>query len=160
VNTLCVNPYQRYYRTRGCAYRDTCPIRTQCPYCPHQFENNNYMNMGPEMYGDPNMGIQADPNMAMYTDPNMAMYNNPNMGMYANPNRGIYSIDPAFDPMHSQNSMYDNYGYDNLHSAENMCPVQIPSKYDKDMNVYNKYGYINPKENINSPWDNNRMYLE
>ncbi|MDD4295703.1 MAG: hypothetical protein PHC69_01960 [Ruminiclostridium sp.] len=142
--TYCNNPHQGYFCSQGCAYRGICPIRTQCPYCPHQQETGNYMNMNPGMYGNANMG----------------MYENTNMGMCGCANMGMHCYDQAYDPMYYQNDMIENYGYDNLYHTANLYPTQIPESYDNIMPAYNKNGYINPNENINSPWDNNRMYAE
>lgn len=144
MNVYYNNPQQGYFCSQGCAYRDACPIRTQCPYCPHQQETNNYMNM----------------NQGMYGNANMRMYENTNMGMCGYANMGMHCYEQAYDPMYYQNDMIENYGYDNLYYATNLYPAQIPESYDNIMPGYNKNGYINPKENINSPWDNNRMYAE
>ena len=81
-------------------------------------------------------------------------------GMCGNANMGMQYYDQAYDPMYCPNLMYENYGYDNLYHATNLYPAQIPESYDNIMPGYNKNGYINPNENINSPWDNNRMYAE
>jgi len=83
-----------------------------------------------------------------------------NPGMYGNVNMGMQYYNPAYDPMYCQNLMYENYGYDNLYPMTNAYPEQIPETYDNIMPEYNKYGYINPNEDINSPWDNNRMYAD
>jgi len=83
-----------------------------------------------------------------------------NPGMYWNTNMGMQYYDQAYDPMYSQNQTYENYGYDNLYPMTNAYPVQMPETYYNIMPEYNKNGYISPNEDINSPWDNNRMYAD
>lgn len=117
------NPWQRQMYGSYCPYMDMCPVRAQCPYCPHRQESDNYMNH--------------------------MMYGNVNMGM------GYHKQE--YYPMEYQNIMYNNYGYDPM---TNMYAAQMPEEYDMVMPEYTQDGYINPYENINSPWANNNMYME
>jgi len=38
----------------------------------------------------------------------------------------------------------------------NIMPETTEKKPENPL--YNQYGYISPAENVNSPWDNNKMY--
>ncbi len=136
-------PQQGYSYGPQCPYRHTCPMRTECPYCPHQteeaggMEQPHYGNMSQGYYGGMNPGFCGNMNMEMgYYEENEEMY--------------PYSeISP------------EGYGYDNLYPmADNKFGNIMPETTDKKpvIPLYNQYGYINPAENVNSPWDNNKMY--
>lgn len=125
-------PQQGFTYGSQCPYKNTCPIRTECPYCPHRMEDIG--NINPGYYG------------GMYPE----NYGNMNMGMGYYENKEMYP-NTAINP--------EGYGYDNLYPmADYKSGNFMPEFADNKTALYNQYGYISPAENINSPWDNNRMY--
>ncbi|NLY19541.1 MAG: hypothetical protein GX045_11590 [Clostridiaceae bacterium] len=120
-----------YYPQHGYYYSHGCPYRDTCPV-------RAQCPYCPHRYENNN-------------------YMNP--GMW-NANMGMHYYNNAFVPMCCPNLMYENYGYDNLYPMTNVYPEQMPETYNNMMSGYNKYGYISPNENINNPWDNNRMYVD
>lgn len=130
-----MNGYHHYSQSEytywpDCPYRSTCPIRTECPYCPYQMEGYDPMN--------------SDYNVNM------------NMEFYMKDN-----ANPIVVPY--QNVAAEEYGYDNLYPVENNTYPNVGmGNYGHNQAIpqYNELGYINPEENIHSPWDNNRMYGE
>jgi hypothetical protein len=127
-----MNAYNNQMRGYGggeCPYRYTCPVKRDCPFCPHQMEGNTMINPG--HYGNAGIEMQYYINNAQY--PVMHFYSNePPAEMYG----------------------YDNIYPDNMHYSSNISSNQ----YHAINPQYNQYGYINPEENMHSPWENNRMY--
>ncbi len=111
-----------------CPYSNTCSMRTQCPYCPHQMEGN--MEMNPVYHGNMNMQMEY----------------------YMKDNR-----EPVFYPY--ENIESEKMGLENLYS-DNMAGLAGVEDYNNfpAEPQYNPYGYINPDENVHSPWVNNAMY--
>lgn len=53
------------------------------------------------------------------------------------------------------------YGNGNLYPTSENTHTNVSPEYYNYNNMsplYNNFGYVNPEENIHSPWDNNRMY--
>lgn len=125
---------QEYAYGPRCPYRDTCPMRTECPYCPHHMEGNSTMNPG--YYGNMNMNMNME--MEYYVKDN---------------------AEPILYPY--QNAAPVEYGNENLYPMTNNLSEVAGMESHENFPVnphYNQYGYINPEENLHSPWANNNMY--
>lgn len=118
-----------------CFYETGCPYKDTCPIKPHcpycPHRQENSKYISQTMYGNDYIEIQ-----------------------------GFEKAEQAYDPLYSQNYVYENYGHNNLYPVTNFYRAQIPEEYDNIIPEYNENGYINPNENINCPWDNNRMCME
>ncbi|AGI39404.1 hypothetical protein CSTERTH_06745 [Thermoclostridium stercorarium subsp. thermolacticum DSM 2910] len=63
-------------------------------------------------------------------------------------NTEYYRFTPVYPKIPYANMGHADFGYDNLYpSADNTHSI-----------YYNKSGYICPCDNVNNPWDNNKMY--
>lgn len=115
-----------------CPYRDTCPMRAQCPYCPYQMEENGWMNPG--YYGNMSMNMPMEHSLMGNPEPILCPY---------------------------QNMPWEEYGYENLYPMANNAIVNKGMRsynhYPKSPE-YNRFGYVGSEENINSPWANNQMF--
>ena len=77
-----------------CPYRDTCPMRAQCPYCPYQMEENGWMNPG--YYGNMSMNMPMEHSLMGNPEPILCPY---------------------------QNMPWEEYGYENLYPMANNAIV-------------------------------------
>lgn len=83
---------------------------------------------------------------------------------YINPN--YYNMQMEYYQQNYERNEYpyqsivpEQYGHENLYPISSNNSVNVGNyEYDNISPQYNNYGYINPEENIHSPWDNNRMY--
>lgn len=128
MNGVDIEQGMDYAYRPQCPYRDTCPARTRCPYCPHQLEGMAGMNPGDYSKGNMQMEYYVRDN--------------------ANPVPYPYeSIAP------------EELGYENLYPVTNNMNTGMGNYGNQPVSPqYNPYGYINPDENIYSPWANNAMY--
>ncbi|NLM10536.1 MAG: hypothetical protein GX213_07140 [Clostridiaceae bacterium] len=80
--------------------------------------------------------------------------------VYMNNNMGMeYPVNYGYDENPHTNISPMEYGYDNIYPvSDNMYSNVGPGFSDNMSPYYNNLGYINPEENVHSPWDNNRMY--
>ena len=128
MNGYDIGPGMGYAYGPRCPYRSTCPVRNQCPYCPHQMEGSSGMNPG--YHGNINM------RMEYHANANPVPYPNEITTPEEFGNENLYP--EVYD-------MTENTGMANM-------------SYYPESPEYNQYGYINPEENIYSPWANNAMY--
>lgn len=113
-------------------YGPMCPYRDTCPMrseCPYcPHQMEDDLRMTPGYYGNMNMGMEY---------------------------YGIENVEHAMVPNPAAPL---EYGYDNLYpnnmamlsGMENKTGFPVSSEY-------NHYGFINPAENMLSPWENNKM---
>lgn len=173
MSGYCINPQEYCYGMQQCPYRESFPMRTQFPVYPHQQESNQQMhegyygNMGmgyyeqsnpgvmENMYGNINPWITVCPYQNINPQMSVCPYQNTNPQMSGCPYQNIRAFVPY------QAASDEQYGYDNLYpKTDYKFDMGKTENYTEGMikPQYNEYGYINPDENTNSPWDNNQMY--
>jgi len=113
---------QQYSFMTQCQYAYTCPIKHQCPLCPHRPEA--CIPACPENYCDINANNE-------------------------------YFEQPYSEANPYQSGGFEEYGRSNLYPQENIYTGYCnKSPYCDSVN----YMRIDPRDNITSPWDNNRRF--
>lgn len=117
---------QQYSYMSQCPYAYTCPMRNQCPVCPHRMEQ--YAPESPLSYGD--TGANNGYCKQIYHEPNPYI-----SGIFKEKEYGcdnIYPIENIYSGSSSKSPFYDSVNYVYIDPREN-----ITSQWDNNRRFEN-----------------------